>query len=318
MISTTRLRKTYQARSRSSQPSEVVAVHDMSFEVAAGEIVGLLGPNGAGKTTTMQLLTTLTRPTSGSAQVAGYDLTTQASQVRGAIGYVSQQGSASDDSRVGEELVDYGMLHGLSRTDALNSARMLAARYRLDDLWDRAASTLSGGQRRRLDIAMSLIHAPRLVFLDEPTVGLDPASRANLWAHVRELRDTSGITVLLSTHYLDEADALCDRLLVISGGRLIADGPPAQIKRMMGPDTLIVTATLETEIPDLVSVLAGATGETPESSGLEVSTRFAGGACALAAVLGRIDATSLNVTSVELRPPSLDEAFLALTTEEGS
>ena len=316
MIRARHLRKTYQQRSRSSPRSQVVAVDDASFDVAAGEIVGLLGPNGAGKTTTMQMLATLGQPTSGSAQVAGYDLATQPGQVRKAIGYVSQRGSASSDARVGEELVDYGMLHGLSHTDALAGARTLAARYQLDDLWDREASALSGGQRRRLDIAMSLVHAPRLVFLDEPTVGLDPASRANLWTHVRELRDTSGMTVLLSTHYLDEADALCDRLLVISGGRLIADGPPAQIKRMMSPDTLIVTAASETELPDLLAVLAEATGEAPDASGLEVSVRLNGGAGALAAVLAGIDAASLTATSVELRPPSLDEAFLMLTAEQ--
>ena len=316
MIRASHLRKIYQGRSKSA--ARVVAVDDVSFEVAAGEIVGLLGPNGAGKTTTMQMLTTLTRPTSGRAQVAGYDLATQARQVRGAIGYVSQRGSASDDATVGEELVDYGMLHGLSPTDALARARTLAERYQLDDLWDRVAGTLSGGQRRRLDIAMSLVHNPRLVFLDEPTVGLDPASRAGLWAHVRELRDTSGLTVLLSTHYLDEADALCDRLLVISGGRLIADGPPAQIKRMMGPDTLIVTAASEAELPGLLTVLKQATDAPPEVSGLEVRVRFAGGTGALAAVLAKIDAASLATESVELRPPSLDEAFLALTSKEAA
>ena len=313
MIRASHLRKVYKNRSRSSP---VVAVDDVSFEVAAGEIVGLLGPNGAGKTTTMQMLTTLTRPTSGTAQVSGYDLATQARHVRGAIGYVSQRGSASEDSTVGEELVDYGMLHGLSPTDALARGRTLAERYRLDDLWDRVVVTLSGGQRRRLDIAMSLVHSPRLVFLDEPTVGLDPGSRASLWTHVRELRDTAGLTVLLSTHYLDEADALCDRLLVISGGRLIADGPPAQIKRMMGPDTLTITAASETELPDLLTVLTEATGEKPEVSGLDVSVRFAGGTGALATVLARIDAASLATESVELRPPTLDEAFLALTSKE--
>lgn len=318
MIRARRLRKTYRDRSRPSAQAPVVAVDDVSFDVAAGEIVGLLGPNGAGKTTTMQMLTTLVRPTSGTARVAGYDLTTQARQVRAAIGYVSQRGSASGDSRVGEELVDYGLLHGLSQADARSGARLLATRYELDDLWDREVSTLSGGQRRRLDIAMSLVHAPRLVFLDEPTVGLDPASRANLWAHVRELRDTSGMTVLLSTHYLDEADALCDRLLVISRGRLIADGPPAQIKRMIGPDTLIVTAAAEAELPALLNVLADATGETPDASGLEARVRITGGAGSVAAVLARIDAVSLTVTSVELRPPTLDEAFLALTTEEAA
>ena len=318
MIRASGLQKTYRDRSRSSRQSQVVAVDGVSFDVAAGEIVGLLGPNGAGKTTTMQMLTTLTRPTSGRAQVAGYDLATQPEQVRGAIGYVSQRGSAGGDSRVGEELVDYGMLHGLSHADALAGARMLAARYQLDDLWARETGSLSGGQRRRLDIAMSLVHAPRLVFLDEPTVGLDPAARANLWTHVRELRDTSGMTVLLSTHYLDEADALCDRLLVISSGRLISDGPPAQIKRMMGPDTLIVTAASEAQLPDLLAVLTEATGETPDASGLEVSVRFAGGTGALAAVLARVDAASLTATGVELRPPSLDEAFLTLTAEDAA
>ena len=313
MIRASDLRKEFQDRPRGTR---VVAVDDVSFDIAAGEIVGLLGPNGAGKTTTMQMLTTLARPTSGSAEVAGFDLATQSRLVRGAIGYVSQRGSASSESRVGEELVDYGMLHGLARADALTGARALADRYGLTDLWERGVGTLSGGQRRRLDIAMSLVHAPRLVFLDEPTVGLDPASRAGLWAHVRELRDTAGMTVLLSTHYLDEADALCDRLLVISKGRLIADGPPSKIKRMMGPDTLIVSVPSEPEVARLIPLLREATGEEPTASGVEVSVRFAGGAGALAGILNATHDASLPVASVELRPPSLDEAFIALTTEE--
>lgn len=316
MIQASLLRKTYRDPSRSARPSEVVAVDDVSFDVAEGEIVGLLGPNGAGKTSTMQMLTTLARPTSGRAQVAGYDVATQSRQVRKMIGYVSQRGSASSESKVGEELVDYGMLHGLSRAAARSGARELAARYRLDDLWEREAGTLSGGQRRRLDIAMSLVHAPRLVFLDEPTVGLDPASRASLWEHVRELRDASGVTVLLSTHYLDEADALCDRLLVISGGRLIADGSPARIKRRIGPDTLIVAATSEEDLPSLVSVLGRSAGDAPHVSGLEVSVRFPGGAGALEGVLRDLRDASVSPASLELRPPTLDEAFLALTAEE--
>lgn len=313
MIRASDLRKEFQDGPRGTR---VVAVDDVSFDIAAGEIVGLLGPNGAGKTTTMQMLTTLARPTSGSAEVAGFDLATQSRLVRGAIGYVSQRGSASSESRVGEELVDYGMLHGLTRADALTGARAQADRYGLTDLWERGVGTLSGGQRRRLDIAMSLVHAPRLVFLDEPTVGLDPASRAGLWGHVRELRDTAGMTVLLSTHYLDEADALCDGLLVISKGRLIADGPPSKIKRMMGPDTLIVSVPSEPEVARLIPLLREATGEEPTASGVEVSVRFAGGAGALAGILNAAHDASLPVASVELRPPSLDEAFIALTTEE--
>ena len=162
---------------------------------------------------------------------------------------------------------------------------------------------------------MSLVHAPRLVLLDEPTAGLDPASRAALWGHVRELRETTGMTVLLSTHYLDEADALCDRVLVMSRGRLLADGPPTRIKRQIGPDTLVVTAASESELPGLVAVLQAATGSAPQVSGPEVSVRFPGGTSGLADLLAGLREMGLRPESIELRPPTLDEAFLALTAE---
>ncbi|KAA2252101.1 ATP-binding cassette domain-containing protein [Solihabitans fulvus] len=213
--------------------STVDAVRGVDLDVDAGELVGFLGPNGAGKTTTLRMLTTLLRPTEGEATVAGRDLRTDPAGVRRRIGYVAQGTGAGMDQRVGDELVHQGELYGLTSTKARAKAGWLLDQLDLAGLADRDAASLSGGQRRRLDIAMGIVHEPALLFLDEPSTGMDPQSRSNLWDHIRALRDDLGATVFLTTHYLDEADALCDRVLIIDNGRLVAQGTPDELKNQV-------------------------------------------------------------------------------------
>ncbi|MFE9853966.1 ABC transporter ATP-binding protein [Streptomyces sp. NPDC005780] len=218
------------ARTFASKTGPVEAVRSLDMTVATGEIVGLLGPNGAGKTTTLRMLTTLLAPTGGAATVAGRDLVGDPTGVREKCGYVAQSGGVDPHISVREELVTQGRLYRLGKGAAVARASELAAELGLTELLDRRTLTLSGGQRRRLDIAMGLTHRPAVLFLDEPTTGLDPGSRADLWDLVRRLRDTYGTTVVLTTHYLDEADALADRLVVIDGGQVVAEGAPAALK----------------------------------------------------------------------------------------
>ncbi|MFJ1827569.1 ABC transporter ATP-binding protein [Streptomyces sp. NPDC088178] len=225
IISAAGLARTFDTRS-----GPVTAVRSIDLKVASGEIVGLLGPNGAGKTTTLRMLTTLLAPTGGAATVAGCDLLTDPVGVREKCGYVAQSGGVDPHITVREELVTQGRMYRLGKSAAVARAGELAAGLGLTELLDRKTATLSGGQRRRLDIAMGLTHRPAVLFLDEPTTGLDPGSRADLWALVRRLRDESGTTVVLTTHYLDEADALADRLVVVDGGRVAAEGTPAALK----------------------------------------------------------------------------------------
>jgi len=211
------------------------AVRGVDIEVAAGEIVGFLGPNGAGKTTTLRMLTTLLAPTAGDGRVAGYDLRSDAVQVRARIGYVPQGGSTTREARVGEELTDHARLYGISKSTAEQRGRALIGELDLDGTWEREIKTLSGGQRRRLEIALGLINEPPLLFMDEPTAGLDPQSRANLWQHIRRLREERGVTVFLTTHYLEEADALCDRVLIIDHGEIVAGGSPLSSRAASPP-----------------------------------------------------------------------------------
>ncbi|RII15748.1 Daunorubicin/doxorubicin resistance ATP-binding protein DrrA [Streptomyces sp. YIM 130001] len=225
ILSTAGLSRTFQTKQ-----GPVEAVRSIDLTVEPGEILGLLGPNGAGKTTTLRMLTTLLAPTSGAATVAGHDLLTDPAGVRTRTGYVAQSGGTDPNISVREELVTQGRLYRLKRPDAIARATQLARELGLDDLLDRPTRALSGGQRRRLDIAMGLTHRPDLIFLDEPTTGLDPAGRTELWDLVRKLRTEHGTTVFLTTHYLDEADALADRIVVVDDGRIVADDTPAALK----------------------------------------------------------------------------------------
>ncbi|MFE7383831.1 ABC transporter ATP-binding protein [Streptomyces zhihengii] len=212
----------------------VEAVRGIDLTVRPGEILGFLGPNGAGKTTTLRMLTTLLPPTGGAATVAGHDLVRDPGGVRRRIGYVAQSGGVDPTVPVREELVTQGRLYRLTAAAAATRAGELAEELGLTELMDRRCGALSGGQRRRLDIAMALTHRPEVLFLDEPTTGLDPASRADLWELVRRIRDERGTTVFLTTHYLDEADALADRLVVVDRGVVAAEGTPADLRSRYG------------------------------------------------------------------------------------
>ncbi|MFZ3568137.1 ABC transporter ATP-binding protein [Streptomyces sp. BH097] len=230
------------ARTFTTKNGPVEAVRGIDLRVEPGEILGFLGPNGAGKTTTLRMLTTLLAPTGGAATVAGHDLASDPAGVRRAVGYVAQSGGVDPNISVREELVTQGRLYRLPKRRAAARAEELAADLGLTDLMDRKAGALSGGQRRRLDIAMGLVHHPTVLFLDEPTTGLDPGSRADLWDLVRRLRAEHGTTVFLTTHYLDEADALADRIVVVDKGVVAAEGTPSALKLAHGGS---IDATLQ-------------------------------------------------------------------------
>ena len=235
MIHARGLVQTFQTK-EGKEKKEIRAVDGVDLDIAEGEVVGFLGPNGAGKTTTLRMLTTLLRPTEGTATVAGFDVVTQSEDVRRSIGYVSQSGGISSYARAGEEVMDHGMLYGRTQAQVRKRGQELFEELQLDGLWNRAAKTLSGGQKRRLDIAMGLIHDPTLIFLDEPTTGLDPQARANLWEHIAAMRTERGATVFLTTHYLDEADTLSDRIIIIDQGRIVASDTADNLKAEVAGD----------------------------------------------------------------------------------
>ncbi|WP_329301682.1 ATP-binding cassette domain-containing protein [Streptomyces sp. NBC_00659] len=245
------------ARTFATKHGPVEAVRGIDLTVRPGEILGLLGPNGAGKTTTLKMLTTLLAPTGGAATVAGRDLAGDPAGVRRACGYVAQSGGVDPQVTVREELVTQGRLYRLTKPRAAERAGELAHELGLADVLDRRTAALSGGQRRRLDIALGLTHRPEVLFLDEPTTGLDPGSRAALWDLVRELRDTYGTTVFLTTHHLDEADALADRIVIVDRGVVVADGTPAALK-------LAHTGSLDASLQDTFLAI---TGRGPEPAG---------------------------------------------------
>ncbi len=295
----------------------VDAVRGIDLDVGEGEIVGLLGPNGAGKTTTLRMLTTLLMPSEGTATIAGHDLVREPREVRRRIGYVAQVGAApSAGTRVGEELVTQARLQGLSRADATARLAVIAPRLDLGGLEGRALVELSGGQRRRFDVAIGLMHSPRLVFLDEPTSGLDPQSRANLWQHIRSLRDDAGVTVVLTTHYLDEADALADRILVMDDGRVVADDAPDALKARIAGD--VVTLSLEGASVDDLTRAAAVAREATATRAVnigpgELLITVEKGALAVAPLLRALDVAGYVLSSVQVSRPTLDDVFLTLT-----
>jgi ABC-2 type transport system ATP-binding protein len=285
--------------------TEVRAVDGVDLDVAEGEIVGFLGPNGAGKTTTLRMLTTLLKPTAGTATVAGFDVVTQSEQVRRSIGYVSQAGGAFSGARAGDEVVDHGMLYGLPRTVVEERGRRLFEQLDLEGLWTRMPKNMSGGQKRRLDIVMGLIHEPTLVFLDEPTTGLDPEARAEMWAEIQGLED---VTVLLTTHYLEEADRLADRVAIVDRGRIVVEGSPDTLKEELRGDTVQV----ELASPDgAAAALLQRTGlREVTSEGASLRARADNGARAVPALLAALEDGGIAVDSVTVARPSLDDVYL--------
>ncbi|MCW2912835.1 MAG: transporter [Actinomycetia bacterium] len=298
------------ARTFTTKSGPVEAVRGVDLAVEPGEIVGFLGPNGAGKTTTLRMLTTLLRPTAGTATVAGSDLRSDPAGVRRRIGYVAQGGGTDPSCPVGEELDLQARLYGVS--DGAERIGKLCAQLELEGLQHRPAGSLSGGQRRRLDIALGLVHRPPVLFLDEPTTGLDPQSRSNLWEHIRRLREEDGTTVFLTTHYLEEADALCDRILIIDEGRIVAEGTTDELKRRVSGDVVTVEVTGDpagavTALQALLAVReATVTGTT-----LRLTVEH--GDQVLMTLMRTLDAAGVEIAAIQVARPTLDDVFLTVT-----
>ena len=289
------------------------AVDGVDLGVNAGEIYGFLGPNGAGKSTTVRMLCTLLKPTAGRATVAGYDVVDSPGEVRIRIG-VALQEAALDERQTGREILDLqARLYGLSAADRAASIARAVDLADIGDAMDARVKTYSGGMRRRLDLAASLIHGPEVLFLDEPTTGLDPVSRAQVWDEVRRLNRELGVTVFLTTQYLEEADALADRVAIIDGGRIVEEGSPAELKRAVGADVIVVdlpseaiapAAAVAETVPDVDAVTRGRRG---------ITIATADGAATVGTVAVALASAGLHPQSLTVRTPSLDDVFLLAT-----
>jgi ABC-2 type transport system ATP-binding protein len=307
-IAASNLRKRFAAR---GGPVEAVAGIDLT--VGQEEIFGFLGPNGAGKTTTLRMLTTLLPIDAGQASVAGFDVGRQPKEVRCRIGYVSQLGGADELATGRENLLLQGRLYGAAKADVMRRVEDLLGLLDLAEFAGRRVRTYSGGQRRRLDVALGIVHTPGVLFLDEPSTGLDPQNRANLWEHIRALRDR-GTTVFLTTHYLEEADALCDRIAIIDHGKIVAEGAPRSLKHQVSGDAVVISLQDEdaarrasAELSALPSVRERAV------EGATLRLYVADGTLALPGVLRQLDHAGLAPRSLSLSEPTLDDVFLAKT-----
>jgi ABC-2 type transport system ATP-binding protein len=337
VITTRDLRKSFPVRGggrgRKDGGRRVEAVRGVSIEVAQGEIFGFLGPNGAGKTTMLRMLTTLLPIDAGTATVAGSDVAREPAQVRRRIGYVSQLGGSDELATGRENLILQGRLYGLSRDSAGQRADTLTGLLDLAGFADRKVSTYSGGQRRRLDIALGLVHDPSVLFLDEPSTGLDPQSRANLWDHIAALRE-HGTTVFLTTHYLEEADALCDRLMIMDHGRIVAEGTPRSLKQQVAGDAILISLRSGDQPGDRPDRQLG--GQPPglpdgdgeraaallrqepyvrelSTAGGQVRMYVDDGGTALPQLIRLLDSHGIGVRSIAMSEPTLDDVFLRQT-----
>ncbi len=308
VISTSGLRKSFRSARR-----EVGAVKGVSFDVGRGEIFGFLGPNGAGKTTTLRMLTTLLPIDAGRALVAGFDVARQPDRVREHIGYVSQLGGTDPLATGRENLVLQGRLYGGDRQTVTRRAEELMKLLDLSEFADRRVKTYSGGQRRRLDIALGMVHQPEVLFLDEPSTGLDPQNRAYLWDHVRALRE-GGATIFVTTHYLEEADALCDRLVIMDHGEVVIGGTPRELKRQVAGESVVLTLRGE-EARVRASAILNAQPFVREltDEGDGVRLYVDDGSAMLPQILRLLDTEHVGVRSVNLSEPTLDDVFLRQT-----
>ncbi len=288
------------------------AVDGIDLAVAPGEVYGFLGPNGAGKTTTVRMLVTLLRPTGGTARVAGHDVATEPGAVRRRIG-VALQEAALDGLMTGTELIELqATLHGIEPRSVRGRGADLLGRVGLSDAAGRRVATYSGGMRRRLDLAMALIHEPEVLFLDEPTTGLDPTSRLTLWQEVRRLRD-EGTTVFLTTQYLEEADQLADRVGIIAGGKIVAEGTPAALKAEVGRPHLDVTLAEGGDRERAREVLARFGQTRPPGAGCDLSVSLEHGDGGIAQIVRALDDEGFDVVSLVVVRPTLDDVFLEKT-----
>ncbi|WP_404437738.1 ATP-binding cassette domain-containing protein [Microbacterium aerolatum] len=293
--------------------AKVAAVSDLTFTARRGELVAFLGPNGAGKSTSLRMLTTLIPPTSGTARVVDHDIRSDAAGVRARIGYVGQLTSGSFSQRVRDELLSQGAFYGMTRRDSVRRADELIESLDLGGFANRSVQQLSGGQKRRLDIALGLMHAPSLLFLDEPSTGLDPQSRANLWDHILQLRAQHGTTVFLTTHYLEEADRYAERVMVMDRGRIIADDGADALKATLAGDLLTFGFANAAETHAAQREIARLTPAEITQDGTTLSFSVPDGDRLLPLVVRELDAAGLTVRSATGVPPTLDDVFLSLT-----
>jgi ABC-2 type transport system ATP-binding protein len=303
VVSADHLGKTY--------PGGVRALDDLSLALNRGEILGLLGPNGAGKSTTIKILTTLTRPDSGTAVVAGHDVLRHPERVRREIGVVAQRSGADPDFTGRENLVLQGRIYGLRGAAVKRRADELLERFQLVDAARRAVKTYSGGMQRRLDVALGLMHRPRALFLDEPTTGLDPEVRSVIWAEIARLAAEESIAVLLTTHYLDEADRLADRVVIVDAGRIVAAGTPDALKGELKGDAVHLEWQATIDEPIVRAAVAGVPGvREAVVEGRRLSVRVDDGAAAVPRLLSALDAAGTPAASATVARPSLDDVYL--------
>ena len=294
-------------------PPAVRALDGLSLTVPAGSVFGLLGPNGAGKSTAVRILTTLSRPDSGGARVAGIDVLADPRRARLAIGLVGQRGGADLEATGRENLVLQGELYAITGRELRRRVQESLDRFGLGDAADRRVKTYSGGMQRRLDVALGLIHRPRVLFLDEPTTGLDPEVRADMWREIERLARDDGMTVLLTTHYLEEADRLAASIAIVDRGRVVAHGAPDELKRRLGSDTLAIELA-EHDRPAALRALERVPGVDSIKPGPgELRMRARDGSAAVPAVLAALEAERVRATSLTLARPSLDEVYLLHT-----
>jgi ABC-2 type transport system ATP-binding protein len=287
------------------------AVRGITFEIEEGEAFGLLGPNGAGKTTTMRMLGTLLLPSSGRALVAGHDVVREAGAVRRAIGFAMQEAGLARYATGREHLHMMGRLYGLSRAQTRSRADELLALFGLEEAADRQVRTYSGGMRRRIDLACGLVHRPRLLFLDEPTTGVDPTSRAALWEELRRLQG-EGVSLFLTTHYLEEADRLCDRLAIVDRGVIVARGTPDELKAEVGADVVTVGLS-DSQAPSAADALGSLGRVRVAGSGRSIALELTDGASAVAGIVERLRGAGIVPATITVARPTLDDVFLRYT-----
>lgn len=301
-------------KSFKAQGKTVEAVRGVDLAVRTGEVFGFLGPNGAGKTTTLRMLTTLLTPDAGEATLAGCDLLKHPQRLRERIGYVSQAGGSDRGMSAWENLVLQGRLFGMNRHNAAAQAKALILAFDLEAIADRKAATYSGGQRRRLDVALGMMHRPQLLFLDEPTTGLDPQNRARLWEEVRRLRD-SGVTIFLTTHYLDEADALADRIAIMDQGKIETEGSPRELKKQIAGDVVLLGLSADGTHNEKALQLFTDQPYVREASYEQGHLRLYvhEGEVTLPEILRLLDHAQIGLKTISLSQPTLDDVFLRQT-----
>lgn len=307
IVSTTQLKKSFKTKKGAFE-----AVKGINLAVPPGEIFGFLGPNGAGKSTTLKILTTLLQQDSGEAHIAGFDVQKEPHEVRKRIGYVSQSGGADKEAKGIENLLLQGQLYGMSRREAKARADEVVKLLQLEECIDRFISTYSGGERRRVDIGLGIMHRPEVLFLDEPTTGLDPQNRANLWEQIRTLRK-NGTTVFLTSHYLDEVDFLSDRLAIMDHGLIVAEGTPRELKKQIAGDVVTVGLSQNDQVSSLEFFKDHSFIREVTHDANQMRLYVEDGELALPQILRLLDSKKIGLQTISLSLPSLDDVFLRKT-----